>query len=49
MNKLFYIFLSYLIVTFICMDYNPLNWNYSERGMFICIAFAWVMLTINKK
>jgi hypothetical protein len=46
MAKFFCIVYSYVIVAFICADYNPLNWGEAYRGMVICMSFAWIMLLI---
>ena len=44
MANLWCVIYSYLIMAFICMDYNPVHWNDFERIMMIGIAFIWVML-----
>ncbi|QGH72173.1 MAG: hypothetical protein [Caudovirales sp. ctOwN3] len=44
MSKIFCIFYSYLIIAFISMEYNPINWIEFNRIMFIGIAFIWIML-----
>lgn len=44
MSKIFCIFYSYIIIAFICMDYNPVNWDEFNRVTFVFVALMWIML-----
>jgi len=42
---LFLLFLSYLVIAFICMDINPIQWHWVGRLIFVVLFIAGTVFT----